>query len=341
MKFLDAANSYIDRLFDLLLQAFELKESGLNILEDSLWFVDKIVEKTTNQEEKEAFNLIRQAVDSWIQSIRIRRKWEKVTSYSPLETTYWKKAAETFSILKNEKLAELTLAINKIREAENSLMVDDPENAIKAYSEAEEKLEKLEKKAALTARRRKLNIQAEILYTKQEFQKASELYYQIAEILEKTGLQAKEPALIRAHELLVLHEGSKENWKKVSEHQMEIAKLLRETNDGEKALIAEYYAHSASARNAEEQKDWNLAAKNHLKASEILQTIGSPISALYAKLNHHICKEKAERKTPEWLEEAEKLVQKARTESGTNHQELENKAKKILAKIEQEKQTKK
>lgn len=341
MKFLDAANSYIDRLFDLLLQAFELKESGLNILEDALWFVDKIIEKTINQEEKDAFSLIRQAVDSWIQSIRIRKKREKVTSYSPLETTYWKKAAETLSILKNEKLVQLTLAINKIREAENSLMVDDSERAITLYSEAEEKLEKLEKKAALTARRRKLNIQAEILYTKQEFEKAAEIYFQIAEILEKTGLQAKEPALIRAHELLVLHEGSKENWKKVSDHQMEIAKLLRDTDGEEKALIAEYYAHSASARSAEEQKDWNLAAKNHLKASEILQIIGSPISALYAKLNYHICREKAERKTPEWLKEAEKLVEKARTESGANPKDLENKAKEILTQIEQEKQTKK
>ncbi|MEM2146941.1 MAG: hypothetical protein QW279_16380 [Candidatus Jordarchaeaceae archaeon] len=337
---MDDANSYIDRFFELLLQSFELKESGLTILEDSLWFLDKIMEKNINQEEKDAFSLIRQAVKSWTQSIKIRRKLGKVTSYSPLETTYWRKAAEIFSTLKNEKLAELTLAINKLREAENSLMVDDPERAISSYYEAEEKLEKLEKKAAITAKRRRLNIQAEILFTKQEFQKAAELYFQIAEILEKTGHQAKEPALIRAHELLVLHEGSKENWKKVSEHQTEIAKLLRNINEEEKALIAEYYAHSASAKSAEEQKDWNTAAENHLKASEILQKIGNPISALYAKLNYHICKEKAERKSPKWLETAEKLVEKARIKNGTKPQELENKAKEILTQIEQEKQTK-
>lgn len=336
---MDDANSYIDRFFELLLQSFELKESGLTILEDSLWFIDKIMEKNINQEEKDAFSLIRQAVNSWIQSIRIRRKLGKVTSYSPLETTYWRKAAEIFSTLKNEKLAELTLAINKLREAENSLMVDDPERAINTYYEAEEKLEKLEKKATLTAKRRRLNIQAEILFKKQEFQKAAELYFQIAEILEKTE-QAKEPVLIRAYELLVLHEGGKENWKKVSEHQIEIAKLLRNINEEEKALIAEYYAHSAMAKSAEEHKDWNIAAENHLKASEILQKIGSSISALYAKINYHICKEKAERKSPKWLEEAEKLVEKARIKNGIQPQDLEKKAREILTQIEQEKQTK-
>jgi hypothetical protein len=337
---LDVDVPYTDRLFELLLQAFELRESGLNILEDSLWFIDKIVKKTFNQKEKDAFSLIRQAVNSWIQSIRIRRKLEKFASYSPPETILWKKAAKIFSSLKDEGLAELTLAISKLREADNSLMVDDPERAITLYSEAEETLEKLGKIAALTTRRRRLNIQAEILYTKQEFEKAAELYFQIADILEKTGFQDKEPALIRAHELLVLHEGSKENWKKVAEHQTEIAKLLRATDQKDKALIAEYYASSASARSAEEQKDWDLAAKNHLVASEILQTIGSPVSALYAKLNYHICKEKAERKSPEWLDEAEKLVEKARTESGTNPKDLENKAKEVLAQIEQEKPTK-
>lgn len=258
----------------------------------------------------------------------------------PPETTLWKEAAKTLGSQKNEKLAELTLAINNLREAENSLMIDDPERAITLYSEAEETLEKLGKKAALTARRRRLNIQAEILYTKQEFEKAAELYFQIAEIIEKTGFQDKEPALIRAHELLVIYEGSKENWKKVSEHQTEIAKLLRATDQEEKALIAEYYAYSASARNAEEQKDWNLAAENHLKASEILQIIGSPVSALYAKLNYHICREKAERKSTDWLNEAEKLVEKARTERETNPKDLENKAKEILAQIEQEKPNK-
>ncbi|MEM3586263.1 MAG: hypothetical protein QXO71_02980 [Candidatus Jordarchaeaceae archaeon] len=336
---MDTANSYIDRFFDLLLQAFELKESGLSILEDSLWFVDKIIEKAVNQEEKEAFSLIREAVASWIQSIIIRKRGGKVTVYSPLETKYWKKAAETFNILRNEKLTDLTQAINKLREAENSLMIDDTERAINLYSEADKKLDKLGKKAALTARRRKLNIQAEILCAKQEFEKAAELYFQIADILEKIG-QTKEPTLIRAYELLVLHEGSKENWRKVSEHQVEIAKLLRDMKEEKKALIAECYAYSASARNAEEQKDWSTAAENHLKASKILQKIGSPINALYAKINYHICKEKAENKSPEWLKEAEKLVEEARIKNGTEPKELEKKAKEILTKIEKENQTK-
>ncbi|MFB0563250.1 MAG: hypothetical protein ACETWM_18775 [Candidatus Lokiarchaeia archaeon] len=329
-------NSYVDRLFDLLLQAFELRELGLSILEDSLWFIDKIIEKTTNQEEKEAFNLIRHSASSWMESLKVQRSLGEVKGLSPLEITYWKKAAKIFSVLKNENLAELTLAISKLREAEDSLLVNDPERAITQYSEAEETLEKLGKKAALTARRRRLNIQAEILYTRQEFEKAAELYFQIAEILEKTGFQAKEPALIRAHELLVLHEGNKENWKKVSEHQMKISQLLRDLGQEKKAFIAEYYAYSASARSAEEQKEWELAAKNHLKASELLQKIGSTVSALYAKLNYHICREKAANKSPKWLEEAEKLVEEARTQIGRDPKDLESKVKEFLSTIEQE-----
>ena len=331
-----ASNSYADRLFDLLLQALEFKELGLTLLEDALWFIEKVLEKTPNKEEREAFSLIRWAVDSWNQSLRVQRRWGQVTGSYPLENTYWKKASKILHEQKKEKLAKLTLAISKLREADNSLLAEDPEKTITLYSEAEEILEKLGKKAALTAKRRRLNIQAEVLYSKQEFEKAAELYFQIAETLEKTGFRAKEQALIRAHELLVLHEGRKENWKKVSEHQMEISKLLRRTGQEQKALIAEYYSYSASARNAEEQKNWELAAKNHLKASETLQKVGSPVSALYAKLNHYICREKAKNSTPEWLEEAEKLVKSARTESEKDPKELESKVKEILSRIEQE-----
>lgn len=327
-------DSYADRLIDLLLQAFELRELGLSILEDSLWFINKIVEKTNNQEEKEAYALIRQSVSSWMENLRAQRTWGEIKGLSPIEITYWKKAAKIFSALKNENLAELTLAISKLREAEDSILVNDPERAITLYSEAEETLGNLGKKAALTARSRRLNIQAEILYSQQEFEKAAELYLQIAEILEKTGFRTKEPTLMRAYELLVIHEGSKENWAKVSEYQMRISQLLRDTGQEDKALIAEYYAYSASARNAEKQKDWKLAAKNHLKASELLQTIGSPISALYAKLNHYICREKAANKSPEWLEEAEELVEKARTQSGRDPKDLENRVKEILSQIE-------
>jgi len=117
---------------------------------------------------------------------------------------------------------------------------------------------------------------------------------------------------------------------------MEISKLLRRTGQEQKALIAEYYSYSASARNAEEQKNWELAAENHLRASETLQKVGSPVSALYAKLNHYICREKAKNSTPEWLEEAEKLVKSARTESEKDPKELESKVKEILSRIERE-----
>ncbi|MGQ9721023.1 MAG: hypothetical protein ACUVXA_06850 [Candidatus Jordarchaeum sp.] len=338
---MEIANSYIDRLFDLLLQVFELRELGLSILEDTQWFLNKILEKTTNQEEKDAFTLIKQSVVSWIEDLRIRRGWGETKGLSPLEITYWKKAAKIFRELKNENLAELTLTISKLREAEDSLLVNDPARAITLFSESEETLEKLGKKAALTAKRRRLNIQAEIFYTKKEFEKAAQLYLQIAEILEKTGFRGKELALIRAYELLILHEGSRENWKTVSEYQIKISNLLREIGQVEKALIAEYYAHSASAKSAEKQKDWEQASKNHLKASELLQKMGSTISALYAKLNHHICRAKAENKSPEWLEEAEQLVEKARTESATDPKELESKVKQFLSLIEQENQPKK
>jgi len=325
---------YIDRLFDLLLQVFEIGELGLSIIEDSIWFIKKIIEKTTNQEEKDAFSLIRQAVNSWMHHLRMRRALGETATFPPQEIIYWKKAAQIFSDLKKDKLSEITQALGKLREAEDNLLVGDFDRAITAYREAEETLEKLGKKAALTAKKKRLQIQAEIFYSKQEFQKASELYFQIAEILAKTGFQNKEAALIRAHELLVLHEGNRENWEKVSKHQMEIAQLLRLTGQEEKALIAEYYAYTASARSAEEQEKWEIAAKNHLKTSEILNRIGSQVSALYAKLNYHICKEKAENKTPKWLKEAEQLTKKARTKNATDTKELEKEVKEILALIE-------
>lgn len=338
MNFLGDYEPYIDRLFDLLLQVSEIGELGLGIIEDSLWFIEKIIEKTPKQEERDAFSLIRQAVNSWMHHLRMRRVSGEAAAFPPQEIIYWKKAAQIFSNLKKDKLSQITQVLGKLREAEDNIQVGDFDRAITAYREAEETLEKLGKKAALTAKRKRLNIQAEIFYSKQEFQKASELYFQIAEILGKTGLQNKESALIRAHELLVLHEGNRENWEKVSQHQMEIAQLQRLIGQEEKALIAEYYAYTASARSAEEQKKWELAAKNHLKTSEILNRIGSPISALYAKLNYHICKEKAENKTPKWLNNAEQLTKKARTKSATDPKELEKEVKEILTLIEQEKQ---
>ncbi len=329
---------YVDRLFDLLLQVFEIGELGLSIIEDSLWFIEKIIEKTPRQEERDAFSLIRQAVNSWMHHLRMRRAFGETAVFPPQEIIYWKKAAQIFSDLKKDKLSEITQVLGKLREAEDNILVGDFDRAIFAYREAEETLEKLGKKAALTAKRKRLNIQAEIFYSKQEFQKASEILFQIAEILGKTGFQNKEATLIRAHELLVLHEGNRGNWEKVSEHQMEIAQLLRLIGQEEKALIAEYYAYTASARSAEEQEKWELAAKKHLKTSEILNCIGNPVSALYAKLNYHICKEKAENKSPKWLNDAEQLTKKARTKSAKDTKELEKEVKEILALIEQEKQ---
>jgi hypothetical protein len=264
----------------------------------------------------------------------MRRALGEIATFPPEEIIYWKRAAQIFSDLKKDKLSEITQALGKLREAEDNLLVGDFDRAITAYREAEETLEKLGKKASLTAKSKRLQIQAQIFYSKQEFQKASELYFQIAEILTKTGFQNKEATLIRAHELLVLHEGNRENWEKVSEHQMEIAQLLRLAGQEEKATIAEYYAYTASARSAEQQEKWEIAAKNHLKTSEILNRIGSPVSALYAKLNYYICKEKAENKNPKWLKEAEQLTKKARTKSTTDIKELEKEVKEILALIE-------
>ncbi len=322
---------FSQRLFELIVDALSVERGVRELLEDCLWFTDKLVSGTSGF-EREGYVAVRRALMHWIKSLSTPFDERGDLEFLG-EKKEWEKAVEAFRRAGDQRGAYRALLVMTVRRGERYALAGDLNTACNVMAEAEE----IAKKAGLSAkqlmllRAKHLRLLALKKEVEGDFLGVGESYLEIAHIMEKLGLnwRADKVAALR---FLSRHAMADGIWGNVARYQMEISELMREMGDVQGAMAAEARGLMAMAIDAEGKGQWVRAGECHKRAEEVLCKMGSRINALYARLNAYVCFSKGKGERPPWMDEAEELIRRAKREEDVRV--LEREVKRLLREIE-------